>query len=204
MRLHKRLLTLAPFACTAGLVLGAAASGASASLEPVPVSIQRQSSTPNRQTRAPEFTLTLLDGRRLSSTSLAGKTVVLDFWGTWCPPCQAATPILVSFANKYAADPDFVMIGVSADEPKDEKLLRDYIAKHRMNWMQYFDSPQRLASQFQIDDFPTYLVLDGKGNISERLLGWPRAAKGSTVPAGTSVLGALESAVKKSLKQGRK
>src|SRR5512132_2622623 len=117
MCLHKRLLTFAPFACTAVLILGMAPAG-SASIEPVTAGVQRKSSTPGRLTRAPEFTVTLLDGRRVSSTVLAGKTVVLDFWGTWCPPCVAATPSLVTFASKYSADPNFVMMGVSADEPK--------------------------------------------------------------------------------------
>ena len=196
MRVHQRLVS--------AVLLAFAAVAASAAAGPQTAGVPQQRSKAARETRAAQFSLTLLDGRRVTSTELAGKTVVLDFWGTWCPPCQVATPKLVSFANKYAADANFAMIGVSSDEPEDERVLRDYIAKHRMHWMQYFDSPPRLVSQFQIDEFPTYLVIDAKGVIKERLLGWPRAAKGSTVPVGTSVLGALESAVTKSLSQGRR
>ena len=44
---------------------------------------------------APDFAVVSLDGQKLSLESLRGKTVLIDFWGTWCPPCRAATPDLV-------------------------------------------------------------------------------------------------------------
>lgn len=156
-----------------------------------------------RETYAPEFTLTTLDGQRVSLAELAGKTVVLDFWGTWCGPCRAATSDLVRFAKKYSTDPNFVMIGISSDRPADEQVLRDYIAKHKMDWLQQFDNPRRVISQFQVTAYPTYVVIDGEGIVRERLMGWPRVSFGSTAPAGSSVLGTIEAAVKKSLQGNR-
>jgi thiol-disulfide isomerase/thioredoxin len=192
-------MTFAPLILTAALGVGVVAAAVPAGESDSSIGAP-QNPRSARQTRAPDFTMTMLDGRRVTLASLAGKTVVLDFWGTWCPPCRAATPSLVSFANKYSANSSFVMIGVSSDEATDESAVRDYVAKHQMNWMQHLDAPPRLTTQFQIDDFPTYVVIDGGGIVRERLLGWPRAARGSTVPAGTSVLGALEAAVSKSLR----
>jgi thiol-disulfide isomerase/thioredoxin len=153
--------------------------------------------------RAPEFTVTTLDGQRVASKELAGKTVVLDFWATWCKPCLVATPDLVKFANKFGKDPNFVMIGISVDRPGDLQVLRDYVAKHKMTWLQRFDTPRQVTPVFDVTAFPTYIVIDGKGIIRERLLGWPGAAYGSTIPPRSSVLAALEDAVKKSLQENR-
>ncbi len=45
-----------------------------------------------KRDRAPTFSGTLLDGGSFASTSLAGKIAVLNFWGSWCPPCRVETP----------------------------------------------------------------------------------------------------------------
>jgi thiol-disulfide isomerase/thioredoxin len=153
--------------------------------------------------RAPDFIVTTLDGTRVTSKELAGKTIVLDFWGTWCAPCRAATPDLVKFANKYVKDPNFVMIGISSDMPKDAQVLRDYITKHKMAWLQRHDLPPEVIPVFDVKSFPTYIVIDGKGIVRERIMGWPGASYGSTIAPRASVISALDAAVQKSLQGNR-
>lgn len=83
---------------------------------------------------APEFSVVSLDGKRLSLEGLRGKTVLIDFWGTWCPPCRAATPDLVRLAKKFA-DREFVIVGISSD--KSAQIVTDYAAKNAMPWPQF-------------------------------------------------------------------
>jgi thiol-disulfide isomerase/thioredoxin len=128
---------------------------------------------------APEFSLTTMEGEFLKLNDLQGKTVLLDFWGTWCAPCLAATPTLVNLYRTHAklgADGKptaaFEMIGVSSDSKQDETKLRDYVAKNNMRWPQHHDLNRQIHRQFEIAAFPTYILVDGEGIIRERFQGW--------------------------------
>ena len=89
-----------------------------------------------RENYAPDYAFASLAGDYVSSKELIGKTVLLDFWGTWCGPCRAATPDLVRLHKKYRDGP-FEMIGISSDKPDDKEKWVEYIAKTKMEWPQY-------------------------------------------------------------------
>jgi thiol-disulfide isomerase/thioredoxin len=139
-----------------------------------------------REPYAPEFSIVTLGGEYLALEDLRGKVVLLDFWGTWCGPCRAATPDIVRFYNKHADDP-FVMIGVAVHDRED--AWKAYIDEHRMVWPQYFDRNDQLARAFKVTGFPTYLVLDADGIIKARLLGW-----------GPGITNRLEEEIKRAIK----
>lgn len=63
---------------------------------------------------------------------LAGKTVVLNFWNTWCVPCEEERPALEEFHARHADDPDVVLVGVVRDDT--EQAVRAYVEKHRIGW----------------------------------------------------------------------
>ncbi|MHB1176367.1 MAG: peroxiredoxin family protein [Sulfuriferula sp.] len=74
-------------------------------------------------TAAPAFTVKMLDGRVLSLASLQGKVVVLNFWATWCPPCQAEMPVLEQYYRQYQKE-GLEIIAVSMDGLGDEAKVR--------------------------------------------------------------------------------
>ncbi len=115
-----------------------------------------------REPFAPDFSIVALDGQRISLESLRGKTVLLDFWGTWCPPCRAATPDLLRLAKKHAERP-FVIVGISSDE--NEKVVQDYTQKNRMAWPQFVDLRRQVHRAFNVSVFPTYVLIDEEGII---------------------------------------
>src|SRR5258707_1119680 len=80
---------------------------------------------------APIFTARDLDGREISTASLRGKVVILNFWATWCPPCRAEIPDLIALQEKYRDH--LVVIGVSEDEGGPE-LVRQFAAQQKMNY----------------------------------------------------------------------
>ena len=118
-----------------------------------------------REPFAPDFEIVTMEGQRITLESLRGKTVLLDFWGTWCPPCRAATPDLVRLAKKYADRP-FVIVGVSSDET--EKVVQDYVQKHRMPWPQFVDLRRQVHRAFNVSVFPTYVIIDEEGIVRGR------------------------------------
>ena len=144
-----------------------------------------------RENYAPDYSLTTRAGEFLSSKEMVGKTVLLDFWGTWCGPCRAATPELVKLYKKVAGDA-FVMVGISSDAPSDKQTWTDYIDKNKMEWPQNLDTTRAVHRAFQVTKFPTYIVINAEGIIKLRLEGY-----------GSSTVQQVESEIKKSLKANR-
>jgi peroxiredoxin len=122
-----------------------------------------------REPYAPDFSVTTADGEYISLDDLHGKVVLLDFWGTWCPPCVASVPALRDLNKKYGKGSAFVMIGISSDG--DEDKWRAFTAKEKMVWPQYLDRDRRVQRAFKVSAFPTYIVLDAEGVIRYRSLG---------------------------------
>jgi cytochrome c biogenesis protein CcmG/thiol:disulfide interchange protein DsbE len=110
---------------------------------------------------APEFTLTKLDGSKLDSKDLKGKTVVVNFWNTWCIPCQREEPALKAFYDAHKNDEGLEMIGIVRED--DEKTVRDYVAKHGINWTIGFDPKGSAALGFGTTGQPETYVFSPDG-----------------------------------------
>ena len=139
----------------------------------------------------PTVAMTMLDGETLTLSELTGKVVLLDFWGTWCGPCRAATPDLVKFQKKMAANPSFVMIGVACNE-KSEADWKTYVTKNKMAWHEFLDAKRQMATAYNVHAFPSYIVLGGTGAVRYRRAGWGKSAIGAIDGAVKSALAALE------------
>jgi thiol-disulfide isomerase/thioredoxin len=70
------------------------------------------------------FSMTDLDGNLRSTSEWSGKTIVLNFWATWCPPCQKETPLFVELQDEYEAR-DVQFIGVAIDVPDKVRDFTD-------------------------------------------------------------------------------
>jgi thiol-disulfide isomerase/thioredoxin len=121
-----------------------------------------------REEYVPAFQFTTLQGQFLASADLEGRVVVLDFWATWCPPCRESIPELKELTRKYPGD-KLVLISVSADQ--DEKQWRDFVARKKMDWGQYWDRDGSLRKLMRVSAFPTYVIVDPEGIIRERMVG---------------------------------
>jgi thioredoxin-like negative regulator of GroEL len=116
---------------------------------------------------APRVVLETEGGEQFDVQNLGDKILVLDFWATWCGPCVESVPELKELTRKY---PDrLVIVSVSADE--DQQAWRTFIEKKKMTWPQILDQGA-VRERFQVNSFPTYLVIDGDGMIRERIVGF--------------------------------
>lgn len=113
------------------------------------------------------FVLPSLDGDTVRLDALKGKVVLIDFWATWCPPCQAYVPYLVGLQNKYRAD-GLVVLGVSND---DVGAMQQFRNKTGINYTLLVADNETMRS-YKITAIPTSYLLDKKGNVVKREVGF--------------------------------
>src|ERR1700726_2994078 len=88
---------------------------------------------------APEFQLDGVDGKPLSLASVRGKVVLLNFWATWCGPCRAEIPDLVTLQEKYRDR--LQVIGISEDEASPD-IVKRFAADHHINYPVIMTTPE--------------------------------------------------------------
>jgi peroxiredoxin len=127
-----------------------------------------------RENFAPDFSFTSAQGEYFALDDLKGKVVLLDFWGTWCPPCVASVPDLRNLYKRYANEPSFVFISISSDG--DEGVWRQFTEKNKMIWPQYRDQDRRILRAFGVHAFPSYILIDHEGIVRRMQTGWQSPA----------------------------
>lgn len=119
---------------------------------------------------APDFTLDRLNGNKLSLSDFEGKTVLVDFWDTWCPPCRRAMPHLQELSVTYGDD--LVVIGVAYGREGQAKV-ESYVAKNNLTFeMVILDESSSILQDFGgIQSLPTTFLIDSDGIIRNRWVG---------------------------------
>lgn len=118
--------------------------------------------------RAPAFEVTALDGTRFNLDAMGGRVVLIDFWATWCGPCNAALPEVKRIAKNFAGQP-LVIISVSWDS--DDAKWRQFIQKNEMTWLQYRDADHSLSRAFGVEAIPHYFTIDSDGVLTAEMVG---------------------------------
>jgi len=108
------------------------------------------------------------DGAAYPVAPLKGKVVVINFWATWCGPCHALEPIYEKMAGRNSGNPDVIFLSANCDE--DESLVAPYLAERHSNTTEVF--ADRLEELFNVDSFPTLLILDASGKVAFRANGF--------------------------------
>jgi tetratricopeptide (TPR) repeat protein len=128
-------------------------------------------------TLAPAFTIKDNKGREVSSDSLRGRFVLLDYWATWCPPCIRALPVMCQLADYFPPE-QFTLLSIDEDAA-DQDVWRKFIAQQKMNWTQAWDKNGDVYFSFNLAprpdvSIPRYVLLDGDGFIRRVYTGTDR------------------------------
>ncbi len=124
---------------------------------------------------APDFTLKDIDGNDFTLSSLRGKYVILDFWGSWCGWCIKGMPQMKEYYKKYAGK--FEIVGVDCNDT--EQKWKDAVKKHELPWKHVYNprangEEERAANvlgKYGIQGFPTKIVLSPEGKIVKTIVG---------------------------------
>jgi thiol-disulfide isomerase/thioredoxin len=117
---------------------------------------------------APPFTLQDLEGHEVSLSDYAGRTVLIDFWATWCAPCARQIPVL----NEFLADhPDagVAVLGVAVDAEGSE-VVAPFARVHQIAYPVLLGD-ERLARRYGAPGFPALAVVSPDGHLDSLHLG---------------------------------
>lgn len=127
------------------------------------------------ESQSPLYVRALSDGGDINLRWITeGKYIFIDFWGSWCKPCIHSIPLITQFYEKYRNREDILIIGIVLEDPDNINDLRRIITEKQIFYDNYYVSmneakrTDRPHSVFHITGYPTYLILDKKGNIIYR------------------------------------
>lgn len=119
---------------------------------------------------APDFTLNDINGKPLALSSLRGKWLILDFWGSWCSWCIKGMPKMKEYYAKYAGKLE--ILGVDCNDTVEK--WKNAVAKHEIPWLHVYwdkekgDNPVDL---YAVRGFPTKVVIDPQGKVAKIIVG---------------------------------
>jgi cytochrome c biogenesis protein CcmG/thiol:disulfide interchange protein DsbE len=112
---------------------------------------------------APDFVVSDASGKPVKLSDFRGKTIVLNFWATWCEPCKVEIPMLKDLQQAYQ-DRDFTVVGVSL-EPEGWSSVKPYMETAQFNYPVMVGG-EDIAALYGLEAIPTSLVIDKFGRIA--------------------------------------
>ena len=118
---------------------------------------------------APDFTLNDINGKPLSLSSLRGKYVIIDFWGSWCGWCIKGMPMMKEYYKKYSDKME--ILGVDCNDP--EKKWKAAVKDLDLPWKHVYNpkGSTEVLEKYEIEGFPTKVLVDPEGKLVKIVVG---------------------------------
>jgi cytochrome c biogenesis protein CcmG/thiol:disulfide interchange protein DsbE len=124
--------------------------------------------------QAPAWTLERLDGKGdLALESLRGKTVVLNFWASWCGPCRDEMPLLQEGSQRWR-DRNVVFVGIDAKDVRGD--ARRFLARYGVTYPNVYDGKGSMIGRYGVTGYPETYFIDRLGRVRYRIAGPVREA----------------------------
>ena len=122
-----------------------------------------------RTMQATDFTLPTLTGEEQSLGSEKGKVVIINFWASWCNPCNIEAPHLQSYYEKHQADVEILGVNVTT---KDKKAaVREFVDQYNLTFPILLDESGDVSTMYGAFTIPTTIILNRNGEIEQEIVG---------------------------------
>jgi peroxiredoxin len=122
---------------------------------------------PTRADPAPDYNLPDIDGHTVSLAAQRGKVTLLNFWGTWCPPCQVEIPDLVRLDRGYRGR-NLDIVGIALSESNGGRDLHAWCRAHGIEYRQALSTDAIQDAFGHIEEVPVSVLIDAQGRIRYR------------------------------------
>lgn len=119
--------------------------------------------------KAPAISLTTFDGQQVTMASLQGKVVVLNFWASWCNPCEDEAPDLESAWRYYKDSGQVVFIGI--DYADTDREAMSYLDRFDITYLNGADLGGKMSQAYRIRGVPETYIIDQNGRIANTMIG---------------------------------
>lgn len=118
---------------------------------------------------APNFTLTDMQGKKVSLADMKGKVVLLNFWATWCPPCREEMPSMEMLHRKYKDD-GLVILAVNVEQ-NGGPLVQTFLQSNPYTFPILLDGEAKAQNLYKVFRFPETFIIDRNGLVIEKVIG---------------------------------
>lgn len=115
---------------------------------------------------APDFTAIDRDGNEVTLSDFRGKPVVLNFWASWCVPCQIEMPIFEEAYTTYGEDIHFLMVNLTDGSRETVETAAEYLDSNGYTFPVYFDTSYSGAIAYSVMSIPVTFFIDAEGNVA--------------------------------------
>lgn len=121
---------------------------------------------------APDFELPQLTGGTVRLSEYRGKTVVLNFWASWCPPCRIEMPFMENYYQEYkgAENVEILAVNMTELERGSREKVDEFVAEHELTFPILMDEVSAVMNLYKVMIYPTTYIINAEGKITDKVM----------------------------------
>ena len=116
-----------------------------------------------------DFELKDVKGQQIRLSDFKGRTVVLSFWATWCPPCKKELPAIQKLYEQHKKAKNVVILAV---DDENKATIRNFMQEKHYTFTALLDRKRTLFKEFAVRFIPTVIIINGRGTVTDEIVGW--------------------------------
>lgn len=125
----------------------------------------------NTTTPAPDFTMTDASGKTVSLADFKGKPILLNFWASWCGPCQSEMPAMQAAYEQYGSEIEFLIVNMTGMSGETQETASQFIKENGYTFPVYYDQSSSAQAAYGVSAVPQTYLIDPEGNIIGAAMG---------------------------------
>lgn len=121
--------------------------------------------------KASDFEVINENGKKVKLSDYFGKPIVVNFWATWCGPCQKEIPDFIKAYQKHGEEIEFLMVNLTDGHPDTVESVKQFMNENKYEFPIYFDTELDAANTYQLYSIPQTLFINADGEISNSYIG---------------------------------